>query len=68
MPIYEYICPKCGNKMEKLSPVCNSHDEEIYNCHCGESMTRTISAASFNAYELKFARTGKRDRGSYPKE
>ncbi|MDR2401398.1 MAG: zinc ribbon domain-containing protein [Deferribacteraceae bacterium] len=45
MPIYEYVCEKCGNKIEKLVSV--SSGEETFPCPCGGAARKKISLSSF---------------------
>ncbi len=40
MPIYEYVCPKCGTEAEALACMQDLHVEA---CGCGETMTRKVS-------------------------
>ena len=41
MPIYEYVCPKCKNKVETISS-----GSEIKCPKCGTKMNKIISAPS----------------------
>lgn len=46
MPIYEYLCDACDNKMEALQKIS---DEPLKDCpECGEqSLRKLVSAAAF---------------------
>jgi putative FmdB family regulatory protein len=46
MPIYEYICEKCGNRIEKLLSVSDGASE--IKCTCGGAARKQISASSFH--------------------
>ncbi|NLW32819.1 MAG: zinc ribbon domain-containing protein [Fibrobacter sp.] len=50
MPIFEYICQKCGKKFEEL--VASNHSEEIFCPDCGSHKTEkqfsVIGAISTN--------------------
>ena len=42
MPIYEYSCPKCGNRFEAIRPISKS--EESCECpKCQATSKRTVS-------------------------
>ena len=41
MPIYEYRCPKCTSKEDRILPVGERNDSQI--CSCGETMKRLMS-------------------------
>ena len=43
MPLYEFVCPKCGNKIEAL-------DKAEVKCKCGTMMKKIISAPAFRVY------------------
>jgi len=43
MPLYEYECGKCGNKIEVLQKV-NDPDPK---CKCGSTMKKLMSNTSF---------------------
>ena len=43
MPIYEFSCPKCGNKIEVLNGV-------EAKCKCGTVMKKIVSAPAFKVY------------------
>jgi putative FmdB family regulatory protein len=55
MPLYEYICEKCG----KITAEIKSVDERLNcpECKCGAKMVLKISAS-----RLKFTGTGFQDR------
>lgn len=62
MPIYEYSCKKCGKTIEVIQkfsdPVLRKHQG------CGGSLTKLVSAASFQLkgtgwYVTDYARKGK---------
>lgn len=72
MPIYEYVCRKCGNELEKLQKLS---EPPLTDCPvCGEdALKRKISPAGFRLagggwYETDFKSGGKRnlagDRGA----
>lgn len=44
MPIYEFICPKCGNKIEVFT------DKAEAVCECGTKMKLVISAPADRVY------------------
>lgn len=41
MPLYEYQCPACGRRVEKIQPVTAPETE---TCVCGGKMERLLSA------------------------
>ena len=46
MPIYEYVCQKCGNSFERMESINN--EEIIKKCEkCGGEAHRIISNSSF---------------------
>jgi putative FmdB family regulatory protein len=45
MPIYEFVCPNCGEKIEIIS----SPSEKVI-CKCGCEMKKLISAPAFRIY------------------
>jgi putative FmdB family regulatory protein len=45
MPIYEYVCEKCGQNIEKLVAVSGGTEE--IPCSCGGIAKRKISLSSF---------------------
>lgn len=48
MPLYEYVCQKCGNVLEVLQKVGQSQTEETCPiCH-GHELIKKISAANIN--------------------
>ena len=48
MPLYEYTCPKCGLKFEKLRSMSQC-DQDMECPHCHSSATRVLSTfASFS--------------------
>lgn len=65
MPIYEYVCRKCGHELEKLQKLS---DAPLTDCPaCGEeTLKRKISPAGFRLagggwYETDFKSDGKRN-------
>lgn len=65
MPIYEYVCRKCGNELEKLQKLS---DAPLTGCPaCGEgALKRKVSPAGFRLagggwYETDFKSGGKRN-------
>lgn len=65
MPIYEYVCRKCGNELEKLQKLS---DGPLTECpECGEpTLKRKVSAAGFRLagggwYETDFKSDGRRN-------
>jgi len=44
MPIYEFVCPKCGNKIEIIT------DKAEVKCQCGKMMKKVVSAPAFRVY------------------
>jgi putative FmdB family regulatory protein len=62
MPIYEYVCEKCGNEIEKLAAL--SASEEI-PCPCGGIARKKISLSSF---QLKGSGWYRSDYKKQPKQ
>jgi putative FmdB family regulatory protein len=65
MPIYEYVCRKCGHELERLQKISA---EPLTDCpECGEAaLARKISAAGFRLkgggwYETDFKSSGKKN-------
>lgn len=65
MPIYEYVCRKCGEELERLQKLS---DEPLTECpECGEpTLKRRVSAAAFRLsgggwYETDFKSDGRRN-------
>lgn len=65
MPIYEYRCDACGEKMEKLQRMS---DDRLVDCpSCGKpALVRLVSAAAFRLkgagwYETDFKKDNKRN-------
>jgi len=44
MPIYEFVCPDCGKKIEIITKA------EKVKCECGCEMKKLISAPAFKIY------------------
>ena len=44
MPIYEYKCPKCGTKTEKIA----KRDQNYYCERCNVKLNRIVSCGHFN--------------------
>jgi len=44
MPIHEFVCPKCGNKIETIA------EKAEVKCKCGTMMKETVSAPAFKVY------------------
>lgn len=72
MPIYEYACEQCGNKLERLQKMS---DEPLRDCPVCEQpeLRRLISAAAFRLkgggwYETDFKQGGKRNLADGSKE
>ncbi len=53
MPIYEYFCDRCGNKIEHISK-CKERPETV-KCECTNDAKLIISKSSFiiNGYNYK---------------
>lgn len=45
MPIYEFQCPTCGLRFEKIMPRMTA--DKSHPCDCGAEATRLVSAAAF---------------------
>jgi len=45
MPIYEYLCDKCKNKIEVIQKF---GDAPLTTCSCGGNLTKLISKSSFH--------------------
>ena len=43
MPIYDYLCQKCGAVIERMHP---SDAKREYDCKCGGVMVKCVSACS----------------------
>ena len=55
MPIYEWKCPKCGNKFEALVPP----EPRLIGCiNCGLLMKRVISISNFHLKGSGWAKDG----------
>lgn len=46
MPLYEFKCPKCGNKIEVL----NTPTASAWCSKCGAEMEKIVSAPAFRVY------------------
>jgi len=44
MPITEFVCPKCGNKIETIT------DKAEAKCKCGTTMEKSVTAHAFRVY------------------
>jgi len=44
MPIYEFVCPKCGNKIETITEKADA------KCQCGAKMEKSVTAPAFRIY------------------
>lgn len=71
MPIYEYKCTECENRLEKLQKMS---DDPLKDCpECGQSaLTKLVSASSFKLkgtgwYETDFKNKKKPDSSSSDK-
>jgi putative FmdB family regulatory protein len=67
MPIYEYECSKCGQKIEVIQKISDKPLKK--HAGCGGGLTKLISAAAFQFkgtgwYVTDYARKGSRDSGS----
>jgi len=58
MPIYEYVCSKCGEKFEKLTALADAHKTQ--ECpKCGKMAgERILSAASLGSSNVRGAGGG----------
>lgn len=72
MPIYEYVCKKCGHKFEKIQKFS---DAKIKKCpECGGAVEQTLHAPAVQFkgsgwYVTDYAKKGEsKDSGSKPKE
>jgi len=65
MPIYEYRCTQCGNKLEALQKMS---DAPLTHCpSCGkETLTKMVSAASFQLKGTGWYETDFRDKPACP--
>jgi putative FmdB family regulatory protein len=50
VPVYEYICDRCGKRIERLCPVVDR--DSIVNCTCGHNMTRHLSTFSYKTFNV----------------
>jgi putative FmdB family regulatory protein len=73
MPIYEYQCKDCGNRLEALQKISDAPLQECPACH-QLGLTKLVSASSFRLkgggwYETDF-KTGAKRHGTQdaPKE
>jgi len=67
MPIYEYQCKDCGNRLEALQKISDAPLRECPNCH-QQGLTKLVSASSFRLkgggwYETDF-KTGAKRHGA----
>lgn len=65
MPIYEYVCSKCGHEQEFLQKMSDAPLKECPACHA-EALQKKVSAAGFRLagsgwYETDFKSSGKRN-------
>jgi putative FmdB family regulatory protein len=66
MPIYEYVCGRCGDRLEVLQRLT---DKALVKCKkCGGRLEKLISASSFvfkgsGWYVTDYARKGRTDSG-----
>lgn len=64
MPIYEYLCGRCGDRLEVLQRM---NDKALVRCKkCGGRLEKLISASSFvfkgsGWYVTDYARKGRSD-------
>lgn len=66
MPIYEYVCAKCGDKSDHLMRMSDPDPTDCPNCG-PSTLTRAVSAPSFRLagsgwYETDFKKDGDRKR------
>ena len=45
MPVYEYRCPKCGNRSEVIKPMTQADRPEYCRDFCGEEIARVFTPA-----------------------
>ena len=45
MPIYEFVCDKCGLGTEVFRPMSEAGEKQV--CECGETMRRKFAVLSF---------------------
>lgn len=67
MPIYEYQCKDCGNRLEALQKIADAPLTQCPNC-LGQGLTKLVSASSFRLkgggwYETDF-KTGAKRHGT----
>ena len=67
MPIYEYQCKDCGNRLEALQKISDAPLTQCPNCH-QQGLTKLVSASSFRLkgggwYETDF-KTGAKRHGA----
>lgn len=65
MPIYEYVCKKCGQQLEVMHKVGEKPDAACTACG-SRRLERQVSAAGFRLsgggwYETDFKKTGKKN-------
>lgn len=47
MPIYEYLCTSCGEKLELLQKITDAAPDTCPSCKGSQTMTRQVSRTSF---------------------
>ncbi len=47
MPIYEYVCSSCGEKLELLQKISDPAPESCPSCKATQTMARQVSRSSF---------------------
>lgn len=59
MPIYEYVCKKCGKEFEKMQSITN--DDRVTECPaCKSEAERKVSVTSYHLTGSGFYNTDKK--------
>jgi putative FmdB family regulatory protein len=56
MPIYEYVCEKCGKKYNVIFKI--DEDQKTIPCDCGHKEKKIISVSSFVLKGTGWAKDG----------
>ena len=58
MPLYEYVCPNCEAKFEKLRPMTDGYQSECPTCGTGSPRVLSVFAAFSKGSEGETAAVG----------
>lgn len=72
MPIYEFECPACGHRFERLQKLSDADPTDCPECH-GDGVKRRLTAPAFRLagsgwYETDFKNDGDAKRNLVSKE